>query len=47
MNSSLLKISLSNLMQGAHQSEPEKTKMIFLFEAWACFFASSKLDCQF
>ena len=34
---------LSNLIQGAHQSEPEKTIIMFLSCSEACFLASSKL----
>ena len=39
-------IFLSNLIHGAHQSEPEKTITTFLSCSVAIFFASSKLVCH-
>jgi hypothetical protein len=38
---------LSNLMQGAHQSDPEKTSRIYLFEDAASVLADSKEVVQF
>ena len=42
----LVLIFLSNLIHGAHQSEPEKTITTFLSCSVAVFFASSKLVCH-
>ena len=42
LKSSDCQIDLSSLMQGAHQSDPENTRIMFLFSLEAKFFASSK-----
>ena len=46
LNASDCQIFLSNLMHGAHQSEPEKTMIMFLSCSDAIFFASSKFSCH-